>query len=76
MFEGRVLTSRGYVEVEDLKIGDILIIHTVRNTDYGATSVVLGERMVIDISSSSLGDIPCIEVPYSEIIVDGLYLRA
>lgn len=76
LFEGNVLTSRGYIKVEDLEIGDILITHTVRNTDYGATSVVLGERVITAISSSSLGDTPCIEAPYDEIIVDGLYLRA
>lgn len=76
LFDGcKVLTSRGYTDVADLDIGDTLIIHSIRQTDYGATSIVLLERKINSLYVHKDAIIDCIEVPYQEIIIDGLQLK-
>ena len=73
---GKVLTSRGYVDISELEIGDTLIFHKIHETDYGASTVVLAERKISAIYSHKSENVPCLEVPYEEIIVNGLYIKA
>lgn len=72
--EGEILTSKGFVSIKDLQVGDTLIVHTLRQTDYGASSITLCERNITEISKV-VTERDCIEVPYNELIVDGLYLK-
>lgn len=77
MFDsGKVLTSRGFVTFPELEVGDILMFHIVRETDYGTSFIVLAEKQISAISVHKSEEVPCLEVPYTEIIANGLYIKA
>lgn len=73
----QVFTSRGFVRICDLDVGDTLISYSMRGTDYGASSMVLNEEKIVGIECDPiLVFSEGIEVPYEEIISDGLLFRA
>lgn len=74
----KVFTSRGFVRICDLDVGDVLIFYRMRNTEYGASSMVLNEERIVGVSDEHLFPVLTegISVPYDEIISDGLLFKA
>ena len=73
---GKVLTSKGYVAVPELEVGDILMFYKIQKTSYGTTFIMIEEKKISAIYCHKSENASCLEVPYEEIIVNGLHIKA